>query len=286
MEFSFWFIGIGALLIAMNLGSRLIARAPLSPAMLYFAFGVALGPWGFGWLTLDPLDDAVALERIFEFALLVSLFATGSNLGGTLRGRHWSVPLRLATGAMLVTIAALCALAYFVLGLSLGASIVLAAALSPTDPVLAGDVQVADPADRDRLRFGLTGEAGLNDGAALPFVMLGLGLLSLHELGPGGWRWWAIDLVWAVAGGLAIGAILGVVLGRWLIRRNRESARSRVGRVPRSRPRCGRLRGRGRTAGLRLPGRFRRRGRIAANGLARRCSNSTRTWRVSPSLRS
>ena len=44
-------------------------------------------------------------------------------------------------------------------------------------------MQVAEPTDRDRLRFALTGEAGLNDGTAFPFVMLGLGLLGLHDLG-------------------------------------------------------------------------------------------------------
>ena len=62
-----------------------------------------------------------------------------------------------------------------------------------------------DPDDRDRMRFGLTGEAGLNDGTAFPFVMLGLGLLGLHELGACGWRWVAVDLVWAVAAGLGVG---------------------------------------------------------------------------------
>jgi sodium/hydrogen antiporter len=66
--------------------------------------------------------------------------------------------------------------------------------LAPTDPVLASDVQVTHPLDTDRLRFGLTGEAGFNDGIAFPFVMLGLGLLGLHELGSGGWRWVVVDV--------------------------------------------------------------------------------------------
>ncbi len=61
----------------------------------------------------------------------------------------------------------------------------------------------------------------MNDGAAFPFVMLGLGLLSLHDLGTGGWRWWAVDLVWAVSGGLAIGAMLGLAAGRWVLHRIR-----------------------------------------------------------------
>ena len=93
---------------------------------------------------------------------------------------------------MLVTVAAITALGVFGLGWPLGAAVLLGAILAPTDPVLASDVQVSNLGDRDRLRFGLTGEGGLNDGTAFPLVMLGLGLLGLHELGEGGWRWWTV----------------------------------------------------------------------------------------------
>jgi NhaP-type Na+/H+ or K+/H+ antiporter len=103
------------------------------------------------------------------------------------------------------------------LGLSLGAAVLLGAVLAPTDPVLAAEVEVESPSDQDRLRFSLTGEAGLNDGTAFPFVMLGIGLLGLHELGTFGWRWVAIDLIWAVIAGLAIGAVLGTLVGHLVI---------------------------------------------------------------------
>jgi NhaP-type Na+/H+ or K+/H+ antiporter len=76
---------------------------------------------------------------------------------------------------------------------------------------------VTHPTDTDRLRFGLTGEAGLNDGTAFPFVMLGLGLLGLHELGPSGWRWVVVDVLWAVTGGLVIGWGLGAAVGRLVV---------------------------------------------------------------------
>ena len=151
---------------------------PASPALVYFVVGMALGPWGFDWLHPDPARHAVMLERACELAVIVSLFATGSAVGTTLRVAHWRVPVRLATVAMMLTIGLIALFAYFVLGLAAGAAVLLAGALAPTDPVLAGDVQVADAQDRDRLRFGLTGEAGLNDGAAFPFVLLGLALIA------------------------------------------------------------------------------------------------------------
>jgi NhaP-type Na+/H+ or K+/H+ antiporter len=105
----------------------------------------------------------------------------------------------------------------FILNIPLGAAVLLGAILAPTDPVLASDVQSEHPWDVDSLRFGLTGEAGLNDGTAFPFVMLGLGLLGLHEIGEFGWRWLAVDVLWATAGGLAIGGVLGDLVGRLVL---------------------------------------------------------------------
>ena len=103
------------------------------------------------------------------------------------------------------------------LGLSWGAAVLLGAVLAPTDPVLASDVQVEHAADRDRLRFSLTGEAGMNDGTAFPFVMLGLWLMNLHAPGTSIWRWMAVDLVWAVAGGLGVGTLIGTLVGQLVI---------------------------------------------------------------------
>jgi len=58
----------------------------------------------------------------------------------------------------------------------------------------------------------LTCEAGMNDGSAFPFVMLGLGLLGLHELGDFGLRWALVDVLWATAAGIAVGVTCGVAL--------------------------------------------------------------------------
>jgi NhaP-type Na+/H+ or K+/H+ antiporter len=136
------------------------------------------------------------------------------KVGLPLWGRQWNLPLRLALLSMLLTVAPVAAIGFFAFGLPFGAAIVIGGILAPTDPVLASDVQVDDPADRDRLRFSLTGEGGLNDGAAFPFVMLGLGLLGLHDLGIGAWRCVAIDFLWALAGGLLIGIVLGTIVGK------------------------------------------------------------------------
>ena len=208
---------VGLLLIAMTLAGSFIARLPLSAAMLYLGAGVAIGPLGLGLIRLDAIRNVVLLERLTEVAVLISLFTAGMKLELPLKDWRWRIPVQLATLSMLVTVGAITALGVWGLGLPLGAAVLLGAILAPTDPVLASDVQVSNPGDRDRLRFGLTGEGGLNDGTAFPFVMLGLGLLGLHELGEGGWRWWAVDVLWAVAGGLALGYLMGTLVGRAII---------------------------------------------------------------------
>lgn len=217
---------LGVLLIVMTLSSSFISRLPLSAAMLYLAVGIGLGPSGIGLIQLDPMQDAALLERLTEVAVLISLFVAGMKLDLPLTDRRWRIPLRLASVSMVFTVGAITAVGYWLLHLPLGAAVLLGAVLAPTDPVLASDVQMADATDRDRLRFGLTGEGGLNDGTAFPFVMLGLGLLSLHEIGQWGWRWWLVDVVWATAAGLSLGYGLGALVGRavlYLRMRHREA---------------------------------------------------------------
>ncbi len=219
MTFGLWALIVGVLLTTMALAGSLLRRLPLSTGMLYLAVGVGLGPAGWALLSPDPLLHAEVLERAAEVAVLISLFAVGLKLGLPLSDKRWRLPLRLASLSMLVTIALVTAIGVVVIGLDLswGAAILLAAIVAPTDPVLASDVQVLEANDRDRLRFSLSAEGGLNDGAAFPFVMLGLGLLGLHDLGVDGVRWLAIDVVWAIAGGLIIGAALGALVGRLVI---------------------------------------------------------------------
>ena len=113
-----------------------------------------------------------------EIALVISLFTVGLKLRTSLSDPLWRLPFRLATISMAVVIAAITLVGVYGFGLPLGAAVLLGAILAPTDPVLASDVQVRHANDRDRSRFTLTAEGGMNDGIAFPFVLLGMGLLG------------------------------------------------------------------------------------------------------------
>lgn len=222
MDFAIWSVIVGLLLVVMALSGSVLARLPLSTAMLYLLVGIAVSPWGIGLVGAHALKHSKLLETITEIVVLISLFSTGLKLSSALSDRRWMLPLRLALFSMIATVLAIAAVGHLLLGLSLGAAILLGGILAPTDPVLASDVQVHTPGDRDRLRFALTGEGGLNDGTAFPFVMLGLGLLGLHDLGPFGWRWLVVDVAWGVACGIGVGAGLGLAIGNLVLFLRRE----------------------------------------------------------------
>ncbi|MGZ8458356.1 MAG: cation:proton antiporter [Gemmatirosa sp.] len=226
MKGALWFTVVGLLLVVTAIVGSVVRRLPLTTTLLYLGAGVALGPLGVGLLQVEPVRDARWVELLTEVAVLVSLFAAGLKLRTALSDRRWHAPVRLATIVMVLTVGLLTLVGKYLLALPLGAAVLLGAILAPTDPVLASDVQVGHPSDRDRLRFSLTGEAALNDGTAFPFVMLGLGLVGAHELGDFGWRWLAVDVLWAGASGLAVGWGLGSAVSHlvlWLRREHKEA---------------------------------------------------------------
>jgi NhaP-type Na+/H+ or K+/H+ antiporter len=185
--------------------------------MLYLAVGVALGPHGLRMLEVDPVENAAFIERLTEVAVIISLFTAGLKLRIPLKDPRWRTPMRLAFVSMTVTVGLIAIAGVYGIGLSWGSAVLLGAVLAPTDPVLASDVQVEHPFDYDPLRFSLTGEAGFNDGTAFPFVMLGLGLSGLHEIGEFGLRWFGIDVLWAVGGALLIGTLLGTAVAAFVL---------------------------------------------------------------------
>jgi len=208
-----WDLLIGALLILMALSGTLFRSLPVSAAALYLAIGFVVGSGGLGLVHVELPLHAALIERVTESAVLVSLFAVGLRLQVHTRLSAWILPVMLATIGMLLT-AALMTAAGLALHWSLPGALLLAAILAPTDPVLASDVQVRHENDADELRFGLTAEGGLNDGTAFPLVLLALGLMGAHALGEGAWRWVAVDVAWAVTGGLALGWTSGAAFTR------------------------------------------------------------------------
>lgn len=217
-----WFILIGTLLLVVGFTSSYMKRVPVTSAIVYLCVGFIVGPMGFGLFHFNPLKQSALLELLTEIAVLISLYCAGVKMPAPVTFRKWRNPLQLAVISMALTVGLVTLFGYYWLSLPLGAAVLLGAVVAPTDPVLATEVQVRHAGDTDRLRFGLTCEAGMNDGSAFPFVMLGLGLMGLHDLGDAGWRWVVVDVIWASGAGIGIGILAGCAVG-WLVNKMRAT---------------------------------------------------------------
>jgi len=201
-------------MLIMGLTAPLIRRLPVTSAIVYLAVGLAVGPTGLGLFHFNPLEQSGLLEVLTEVVVVLSLFSAGVKMPAPVTFARWQAPIMLATLSMAASVGLVAGFAHWVFGMSVGAAVLLGAIVAPTDPVLATEVQTRHGEDRDSLRFTLTCEAGMNDGTAFPFVMLGLGLLGLHELGDNGLRWILVDLTWATLAAIAVGVLAGWGLAR------------------------------------------------------------------------
>ncbi|MDO7897552.1 cation:proton antiporter [Pseudomonas citrulli] len=213
MIFTVWVAVLGAVLLTLALTSSYLRWMPVTTSAMCLVLGVAIGPAGLGLLKLDIADSSVWMEHLTEIAVVFSLFVSGLKLRLPLNNRTWRVAYGLAGPVMMLSIAGLCLALHYLFGLGWGVSMLIGAMLAPTDPVLAALVQVNDARDDDRVRFGLSGEAGLNDGSAFPFVILGL--LMMRGDGSGFLGEWVLrNVLWAVPAGLLIGYWMGRGIGK------------------------------------------------------------------------
>lgn len=215
-----WYLFIGALLVSVAALGPFMVKRWVAPVHLQLLGGIIVGPLCLGLIELDLDRHAKLLEVASEIAVIISLYAAGVKMRIPLSSGRWKAPVLLACVTMVVTILLTAAVAYWLFGISLAAALLIGAVLAPTDPVLADKIQMEHADDDDRLRQSLTGEAGLNDGTAFPFVLLAVGLSDqqLHELGPGLVNWILVDLLWKVTVGLLFGAIAGYVLGKAILK--------------------------------------------------------------------
>jgi NhaP-type Na+/H+ or K+/H+ antiporter len=210
-----------ALLVAYTL-PRLVSARPHSSSWLLMALGLAAFALVPGMpQALDPVSAPLFWELSSELVVIVVLFSTGlriDELGGL---RQWSPTIRLLAITMPLTIAAVALLGWSLAGMTVAGAVLVGAALAPTDPVLAGDVQIGPPLEGGEhpVRFALTAEAGLNDGLAFPFVHLGL-LIAALGADPSLWlgEWLVRDVLYRIALGAVGGAAIGWALGRLLFK--------------------------------------------------------------------
>ncbi|WP_342647860.1 sodium:proton antiporter [Mucilaginibacter sp. CSA2-8R] len=208
-------IGIAALGMAWM--PSVTKRTGVSYAIIYVLAGVLLY-LAFPHLlpAADPRKDESHTMHITELVIIVSLMGTGIKIDRPFKYASWKSPIRLVTIGMISCIGLATLTSFYFFNLDIASALLIGAALAPTDPVLASDVQVGPPNQNERFetKFALTAEAGLNDAFAFPFVLLAITLSNLPFKGTDSlWEWVEHALLLKVVIGLAIGYLLGQLLG-------------------------------------------------------------------------
>lgn len=230
-EFSSYHVLLSALGLAIILAywlPRFVSgREPAASALL-----IGLGWLIFGWIpgmpqALSPIDAPKPWEIVSELCVIVGLFGVGLRIDRLAGLTRWTPTVRLLVIAMPLTIIGVAALGWSLAGLTLAGGLLLGSVLAPTDPVLAGDVQVGRPTEGGEhpVRFTLTTEAGLNDGLAFPFVHLSILVAAAAAVSPEMLGEWALrDLAYRVVVGAVGGVAVGWLLGKILFEVPRENA--------------------------------------------------------------
>jgi sodium/hydrogen antiporter len=235
-----YLVGGVSLLLAVVLPT-VLRRIALSAPLVLVAVGALIGLLPFtGTDPFDPSEHRAAIEHVAEVTILIALMGVGLALDRPLSlrdrsgWRRWSSTWKLLGIAMPLTIGGIFLLGWWALGIAPAAALLLGAALAPTDPVLASDVQVEGPNveeeaeeidEEDEVRFALTSEAGLNDGLAFPFVYAAVFLVTKGAVSGWGLQWVAWELVGKVLLGVVVGVGVGWLLGQVAFRSRARSLR-------------------------------------------------------------
>ncbi|WP_223164051.1 cation:proton antiporter [Nocardioides mesophilus] len=192
-----------ALLLAV-LTSSLASRSALSTTLVFLVVGMVAGPLGLGVVDVS----SKAAEKAAEIALFAILFTDGQHAPLRVLRRNWGPPTRALLVAMPLTFAIVAALGHWVAGLPWPAALVLGAVLAPTDPVFASALVGREDVPQ-RVRHMLNIESGLNDGLALPAVLVFVGLAGGT---PEEWSTEPWTLVLEVLVGIALGVVIPIAV--------------------------------------------------------------------------
>ena len=197
---------LAAGLLAFGLISQRIERIALTAPMLFLLLGVISGPVLLDWSA--PAIESSALKIIAELTLALILFTDASQVQRAHLVKFENLPIRLLGIGLPLTIIAGAAVAFLLYPGHWQVAVMIGVILAPTDAALAQSVFSAT-AIKEKLRHSITVESGLNDGLALPFLLLIIAIASAGDLGTVDPWYWGNFLFMQIA----LGALVGIAVG-------------------------------------------------------------------------
>jgi NhaP-type Na+/H+ or K+/H+ antiporter len=210
---------LAAAALAYALATRRLAQSVVTGPMLFAGLGLLLGGAGLGWA--DFRLESPLLHVLAELTLVLVLFTDAASTSPKAFSDVRSIAARmLGIGLPLAVVFGAAAAWLLFPGLSLWEAALLAAIVAPTDAALSQPVIERDDVPED-LRTAVSSESGLNDGLALPLVLL------FAALAAGDSERQSIDWLLFIAGQLALGPLAGILVGGvggWLMLKARDAA--------------------------------------------------------------
>lgn len=231
-NYNVWLLIIGIAFLATTVLPRLLADYPLAMPIVLLILGYVVIALPLGLKAPDPQENGSYAEHLTELGVIIALMGAGLKIDRRPSLKGWNITWRLLGITMVVTIALSALIGWWIAAFVPATAVLLGAVIAPTDPVLASEVQVGAPTEgaednenektdetghgeEDEVRFGLTSEAGLNDGLAFPFtnMAIAMAMVGAH---PSNWieSWLLIHVLYE----LGVAVILGVGLGYLLAR--------------------------------------------------------------------
>ncbi len=193
-----------------------LTRWSTSPVIVGIGVGLIVGPVGLRLIEPQLSEDRALIQSLSEAVLLVCLFCAGLRLRAPLEWRPWRPALHLASLPTVSAALLSAGAAYLIFGMSPLQALLLAVVLAPTDAVLASDAHASGEGEQELVPFTLAAEGAVTSAIAAPVVVLVLTRMGLSAAGGTVLGSLTLTVFWSLAGGAAIGWLMGMAASRWL----------------------------------------------------------------------
>jgi len=231
--YNYYLVAAGIISMLAAIIPNVLHKKHLTPPVLYLFAGIIIALAGSQYNDFDVMQHSNIIWRVSEFVVIVALTNAGLKIEKPFSWQTWKYSFRLLLITMPLTIVGTAYLGWWFLGLAPATAVLFGALISPTDPVLASDLQTSQPSKKDlsKIRLGLTSEAGLNDGLAFPFTYFAI-FLAAKGLDYGQWigSWFYIEVLYKIAVGGIIGFFTGWVLYKLIFKITSENHHSKISR--------------------------------------------------------
>lgn len=232
-NYNFYILIAGIITLLAALIPNVFRNKHLTPPVIYLLLGALIYFAGTDYTNIDFLQHKEIIKRLSEFVVIIALANAGLKISKPFSWQTWKYTIFLLAVTMPITIIAASLTGYWLLNFVPATAILFGALISPTDPVLASDLQTTQPSKKDlsKIRLSLTSEAGVNDGLAFPFTYLAIYMASRGS----DWstwigEWLSVEVLYKISVAIVIGFIIGWLLHKLIFKFTSKTHHSNISR--------------------------------------------------------